>query len=63
MQDKTLYWTMSLFGTAIGAGILFLPIAIGTNGVLSLLIMALLAYPLTHYSHKLLANSYIQVKV
>jgi serine transporter len=47
---------MSLFGTAIGAGILFLPIAIGTNGVLSLLIMALLAYPLTHYSHKLLAK-------
>ncbi len=56
MNKQTLYWIMSLFGTAIGAGILFLPISIGTSGVLSLVIVILLAYPLTHYSHKLLAK-------
>lgn len=56
MDKQILYWTMSLFGTAIGAGILFLPISIGTGGFLSLIIMAILAYPLTHYSHKLLAK-------
>lgn len=56
MNKQILYWTMSLFGTAIGAGILFLPITIGIGGALSLIIMLILAYPLTHYSHKLLAQ-------
>ena len=44
-QDTT--WILSLYGTAIGAGTLFLPIAAGLNGLLPLLIMALIAFPMT----------------
>lgn len=40
-------WTLSLFGTAVGAGILFLPINIGIGGFWPLIIMACLAFPMT----------------
>lgn len=50
------YWSISLFGTAVGAGILFLPINLGLGGFWPLLIMALLAYPMTYYSHRGLAR-------
>ncbi len=53
-QDTT--WMLSLYGTAIGAGTLFLPIAAGLNGLLPLLIMALIAFPMTYYSHKALCQ-------
>jgi len=39
-------WTLSLFGTAVGAGILFLPINIGIGGFWPLIIMACLAFPM-----------------
>jgi serine transporter len=45
-------WTLSLYGTAIGAGVLFLPINAGIGGLLPLLIMALLAFPMTYYAHR-----------
>ncbi|MFI8707832.1 septum formation initiator, partial [Bacillus sp. NPDC077411] len=40
-QDTT--WALSLFGTAIGAGVLFLPINAGAGGLLSLLLITVLA--------------------
>ncbi len=45
-------WTLSLFGTAVGAGILFLPINIGIGGFWPLIIMALLAGPMTFLAHR-----------
>ncbi|WP_367606406.1 HAAAP family serine/threonine permease [Legionella sp. W05-934-2] len=45
-------WTLSLYGTAIGAGTLFLPINAGINGLLPLLIMTILAFPMTYYAHR-----------
>lgn len=45
-------WTLSLFGTAVGAGILFLPINIGIGGFWPLVIMALLAGPMTFWAHR-----------
>ena len=53
-QDTT--WMLSLYGTAIGAGTLFLPIAAGLNGLLPLLAMLLIAFPMTHYAHKALCQ-------
>ena len=41
-----------LFGTAIGAGTLFLPINAGLGGFWPLLILALLAFPMTFYAHR-----------
>ncbi|RPE03675.1 HAAAP family serine/threonine permease [Candidatus Pantoea deserta] len=49
-------WMLGLYGTAIGAGVLFLPINAGVGGLLPLIIMALLAFPLTYYSHRALTR-------
>lgn len=49
-------WMLSLYGTAIGAGTLFLPIGAGLNGIWPLIIMAILAYPMTYYSHRALCR-------
>ncbi|MFJ3481821.1 serine/threonine transporter [Pseudomonas sp. NPDC090202] len=49
-QDTT--WMLGLFGTAIGAGTLFLPINAGIGGFWPLLILAVLAFPMTFYAHR-----------
>lgn len=48
-------WMLSLFGTAVGAGILFLPINAGIGGFWPLVIMAALSFPMTYLSHRALA--------
>lgn len=49
-------WMLSLYGTAIGAGTLFLPINAGLHGIWPLIIMAILAFPMTYYSHQALCR-------
>ncbi|WP_025822301.1 aromatic amino acid transport family protein [Shewanella marina] len=49
-------WMLSLFGTAVGAGILFLPINIGIGGFWPLVIIALIAGPMTYWAHRGLAR-------
>lgn len=39
-------WTLGLFGTAIGAGVLFFPIRAGFGGLIPILLMLVLAYPI-----------------
>jgi serine transporter len=53
-QDKV--WMLGLYGTAVGAGTLFLPIDAGLNGIWPLIIMTVLAFPMTHYSHRALCR-------
>lgn len=53
-QDIT--WALGLYGTAIGAGVLFLPITAGVGGLWSLLTIALLAFPVTFFSHRALTR-------
>ena len=50
------HWVISLFGTAVGAGILFLPINLGLGGIWPLLIVAVLAGPMTFLAHRGLAR-------
>lgn len=45
-------WMLGLYGTAIGAGTLFLPINAGIGGLWPLIVMALLALPLTFFAHR-----------
>ncbi|WP_312042474.1 HAAAP family serine/threonine permease [Erwinia sp.] len=45
-------WMLGLYGTAIGAGVLFLPINAGVGGLIPLIIMAILAFPMTYYAHR-----------
>ena len=49
-------WMLSLYGTAIGAGTLFLPINAGMSGILPLLTMAIIAFPMTYFSHRALCR-------
>lgn len=49
-------WMLSLYGTAIGAGTLFLPIGAGLSGLLPMLVMLVLSFPLTFYSHRALCR-------
>jgi serine transporter len=45
-------WVIGLFGTAIGAGVLFLPIRAGMSGFYPLIIMAIIAFPMTYLAHR-----------
>ncbi|AIO69476.1 HAAAP family serine/threonine permease [Burkholderia oklahomensis] len=45
-------WMLGLYGTAIGAGTLFLPINAGVGGLWPLIVMAILALPLTFFAHR-----------
>ena len=51
-----LSWTISLFGTAVGAGVLFLPINAGLGGIWPLLIVTILIGPMTYLSHRALSR-------
>ncbi|QRZ62155.1 amino acid permease [Rothia sp. ZJ932] len=53
-SDST--WTISLFGTAIGAGILFLPINAGSGGVWPLLLATIVIWPMIYFSHRALSR-------
>lgn len=44
-------WMLNLFGTAVGAGVLFLPINAGMSGIWPLVVMAILVGPMTYLAH------------
>lgn len=52
MSKDDLIWVLSLFGTAIGAGVLLLPINAGMGGLIPLLVILVLAYPMTYLAHR-----------
>lgn len=51
-----LRWVLSLFGTAVGAGILFLPIRAGTGGFWAVVVMCVLIFPMVWLSHRALSR-------
>lgn len=50
-KSQDYIWMLSLYGTAIGAGVLFLPIDAGLHGIWPLMIMLVLAFPMSYFSH------------
>ena len=55
-------WVLSLFGTAVGAGVLFLPIKAGLGGFWPLVVLALIAGPMTWFAHRALARFVLSSK-
>lgn len=55
-------WVLNLFGTAVGAGVLFLPINAGMGGFLPLIVMTLLVGPMTYLAHRGLARFVLSSK-
>ncbi|WEV69819.1 hypothetical protein OZX73_02825 [Bifidobacterium sp. ESL0775] len=53
---KDTVWMLSLFGTAVGAGVLFLPIDAGGAGGIGLLFMAIISYPMAYFAHLALSR-------
>ncbi len=49
-------WMLSLFGTAVGAGILFLPIKAGIGGFWPVVVMTILIFPMVWLSHRALSR-------
>lgn len=55
-------WLISLFGTAVGAGILFLPINAGQGGIYPLLIATIVIGPMTYFAHRGLSRMVVAVR-
>lgn len=55
-QKQDTMWMLGLYGTAIGAGVLFLPINAGLGGIWPLAIMLIIAFPMTYFSHRALTR-------
>ena len=45
-------WVLTCFGTAVGAGILFLPIRAGVGGIWPTIVLALIIFPITYVAHR-----------
>lgn len=58
----SLTWILNLFGTAVGAGVLFLPINAGMGGFVPLVVMTLLVGPMTYLAHRGLARFVLSSK-
>ena len=50
--QKDTGWMFNLFGTAIGAGVLYLPISTGVGGIWPLIILSLFAGPMVWLAHR-----------
>lgn len=51
-QKSDTVWMLGLYGTAIGAGVLFLPVNAGIGGIIPLITMTILAFPMTYFAHR-----------
>ncbi|BEV71977.1 serine/threonine transporter [Paludibacterium sp. THUN1379] len=49
-------WVLTLFGTAVGAGILYLPVQAGLGGIWPILILACVSFPVVWLSHRTLTH-------
>lgn len=45
-------WVLTCFGTAVGAGMLFLPIQVGLSGIWPTLFVVALIYPMSYIAHR-----------
>lgn len=45
-------WMLNLFGTAIGAGVLYLPINAGAGGIWPLIVLSIIAVPMVWLAHR-----------
>ncbi|MGY0219956.1 HAAAP family serine/threonine permease [Endozoicomonadaceae bacterium StTr2] len=51
-KKRDMEWMLALFGTAVGAGVLFLPINAGLGGIWPLIAMTVLVGPMTFLAHR-----------
>ncbi|WP_343596871.1 hypothetical protein [Pseudomonas sp.] len=49
-------WVLGIYGCAVGGGSLFWPISLGLSGFWAMLILTLIAFPITYYSYRVLCQ-------
>ncbi len=54
LTKKDFQWVIALFGTAVGAGVLFLPIRAGLSGFISVIVMTIIIFPTIWLGHRAL---------
>ncbi len=52
LNRKDWEWVLTCFGTAVGAGILYLPIRAGLGGIWPMIILSLIIFPMTYIAHR-----------
>lgn len=55
-KPSAIYWVFTMFGTAVGAGILYLPIQAGVSGIWPLMIISIFMFPVVYFSHKAIVD-------
>jgi serine transporter len=55
-KPNAVYWIFTMFGTAVGAGILYLPVQAGLCGIWPLLIISIFMFPVVYFSHKAIVD-------
>ena len=55
-RPSVLHWIFTMVGTAIGAGVLYLPIQAGCYGIWPLLIVSVFMFPFIYFSHKAIVD-------
>lgn len=55
-RNEDLMWSLSLYGTAIGAGVLFLPIETGVSGFIPVFLILLIVFPIIFLPHRALCR-------
>ena len=59
---RDMEWILVLFGTAIGAGVLFLPLQASISGIVPLTIAAILIFPIIYYAERNLTEFVLDEK-
>ncbi|EAR57491.1 serine transporter [Photobacterium sp. SKA34] len=49
-------WILAIYGCAVGSGSLFWPISLGSAGIWSMVILIALAFPVTYFTYRVLAQ-------
>ena len=52
LDRKDWQWVLTCFGTAVGAGILYLPIRAGLGGIWPMVILTAIIFPITYIAHR-----------
>lgn len=57
---KDTIWILSVYGSTVGAGTLFLPVEIGTRGPMVFFMLLLLGFPLSMVPHVLIGRVFMR---
>ena len=61
-KNEHINWCLTLFGTAVGAGMLFLPVKAGMSGIWAIIASSIIIGPVVYYAHRGLSRLILSSK-